>query len=125
MLFRTMIVVGLIMAGPTAALAQGNPSGADADARKARHQQRIAAYDKNKDGKLDDAERAALRRDRMAERFAKLDADRNGSISWAEFEKARVEHRDRGRRGVHGRKRFRCGGDGAVGGEAAPASLIY
>jgi Ca2+-binding EF-hand superfamily protein len=44
----------------------------------------LAAYDANKDGKLDERERATMHQARMDERFAELDTDKNGSLSRAE-----------------------------------------
>ena len=56
---------------------------------KAKHQAKkqamLTKFDTNKDGKLDGAERQVARDTRMTERFQKLDADGNGSISLAEF----------------------------------------
>lgn len=49
--------------------------------------QMFAKMDANKDGKLDAADRAAQRAAMQAKRFTDLDADGNGSISRAEWDK--------------------------------------
>ena len=71
--------------------------------------QRLTAMDTNSDGTITSAERTAAKQARRAERmtgrFDRLDTDRNGSVSRAEFE-ARP---DRGGRG-HGGERMRRGG---------------
>lgn len=68
---------------------------------KAKHavkkQEMLTKFDTNRDGKLDDAERTVARDTRMTERFKKLDADNNGSISLAEFKAAK-----QGKQGRHG-----------------------
>ena len=92
--------------------------------RKAMHEQRkqemLAKYDTNTDGKLDDNERAAMRDDLIAKRFAKLDTDGNGQISLAEFKagaklmKGHGHHRF-GRHGF-GHQRGMHRGDGGASG---------
>lgn len=59
--------------------------------------------DANRDGKLDSADREAHRAQRMEEHFAKLDADKSGSISRDEFNAAH-QPGERGGRGEHGRR---------------------
>lgn len=49
---------------------------------------RFAKLDSNKDGKVDDGDRAAHRAERQNAMFAALDTDRNGSVSRAEFDAA-------------------------------------
>jgi hypothetical protein len=46
---------------------------------------RFAKLDANRDGRLDQADRAILRQQRMDARFTALDTDKNGQISKAEF----------------------------------------
>lgn len=46
---------------------------------------RFAKLDANRDGKLDQADRAILRQQRLDARFTALDTDKNGQISKAEF----------------------------------------
>jgi Ca2+-binding EF-hand superfamily protein len=74
------------------------------EARKAMFAQKragmLARFDTNKDGTLDDSERAAMRNARIEERFAKLDANKDGAISLDEMKAAKPQ-------GKHGRhKRF-------------------
>ncbi|MDX2208795.1 MAG: EF-hand domain-containing protein [Sphingopyxis sp.] len=87
---------------------------------------RFAKLDANKDGKVDDGDRAAHRAERQNAMFAALDSDRNGSVSRAEFDAAaaardtkRAERRaqrvERGNaseemRGKHGGRRHGHGG---------------
>lgn len=89
--------------------------------------QRFAKLDANKDGKVDESDRAAHRKAKADEMFAAADTDRNGSISRAEFDAAgeariakRAERRaamaDRRGEGGHGHqgkrgKRGHGGGD--------------
>lgn len=87
---------------------------------------RFAKLDANKDGKVDDGDRAAHRAERQNAMFAALDTDRNGSVSRAEFDAAaaardakRTERRAAGAerrgdgaemRGKHGDRRHGGGG---------------
>jgi len=99
-----LVIAGSLVAGVAAA--QGNGSAAAKPDVKAQHQARKAEmlqkFDVNKDGTLDDKERAAARDQMMTERFKALDTDGNGSISLAEFKagKEQMRHR-RGGRGMH------------------------
>ena len=114
------LLVALATAG---SIATAQPSGDDdrdknAD-RKAMHEQRkqemLAKYDTNKDGKLDENERAVMRDDMMTARFAKLDTDGNGQISLAEFKagaKLMKGHGHHHRFGRHGFGRSRGQGGG-------------
>lgn len=78
-------------------------------ARQARHAQRKAEqlqkFDTNRNGQLDDAEKQAMRDSHAAERFAKLDANRDGAISLTEFKAGRMG------KGHHGGRHHRGGGD--------------
>lgn len=75
--------------------------------KKAEHQARkndlLRRYDTNRNGALDDNERAIAKRDRAAARFHRLDTNRDGQLSWAEFqaEKMGADHQGR-RRGWFG-----------------------
>jgi Ca2+-binding EF-hand superfamily protein len=72
-----------------------------AEFQKMRAEQ-IAKYDTNKDGKLDDTERKALRDEKAAERFKALDTNGNGTLSLEEFKAGAVERKGHGgHRGGH------------------------
>ena len=80
---------------------------------------RLTALDTNHDGTVTAEEMRAAGQARRAEqatrRFDRLDADKNGQISRAEFDAARPEHGPhRGPRGEHGGSRMahRRGGEG-------------
>lgn len=65
----------------------------------------LAKFDTNKDGKLDETERAAMRDERAAKTFKKLDTNGDGQISLEEFKAGRSKmgmHR-------HARGRFHRG----------------
>lgn len=82
-LLRTMTIAFALLAVPGLALAdRGGGDGAD---RKAHKQQKLDEFDRNDDGKLDDAERARMHEAMIDRRFDKMDADGNGSISRAEL----------------------------------------
>jgi len=61
----------------------------------ARADKAFQRLDANGDDKLDDADRIA----RMQKMFARLDADRNGSVTFAEFQAARADRGDEQRAG--------------------------
>jgi hypothetical protein len=91
----------LLMAFAGTALAHGGrggkgDGGAPTAEEKAQHEQRraemTAKYDTNKDGKLDDAERAKLHADMAKERFTRLDANGDGVLSLDEFSADRGHH---------------------------------
>jgi Ca2+-binding EF-hand superfamily protein len=85
---------GVAMAAPKW---DANGDGAvDAQEKALRHEQMkakrqemkakmLATFDINKDGKLDDVERATMKDVLANEAFKRLDTDGNGSISLAEF----------------------------------------
>lgn len=74
----TALAVSALLAGSFPAMAQ--PMGPDGPHGPGRAEL-LAKYDANKDGKLDDAERAVIKTDR----FKKLDKDGNGKVTKAEF----------------------------------------
>lgn len=76
------------------------------EARKARM---LEKFDTNKDGTLDDTERAAAKEARATEMFQKLDTNKDGKLSFDEF-KAGRDHHARG--GMHRHHRGRDGGGG-------------
>src|SRR5262245_56666266 len=69
--------------------------------RAARRQAMLDKYDTNKDGKLEPAERAAMRDDLLTQRFQKMDANGDGTLSLDEFKAgaARAMHHRHGRFG--------------------------
>ena len=77
----------------------GPPSAEEQKAHEARRAEMLAKYDGNKDGKLDDTERAAMRADFVNERFAQLDTNKDGVLSKAEFAAAPMGGPHRGHGG--------------------------
>ena len=65
----------------------GRISRAEMQAGKSGMDQRFAQMDVNKDGYIDKADRQARMAQRRAECFGKADADKNGQLSRAEFDK--------------------------------------
>ncbi len=89
-------VLGLGLAGGIAAAAPG----ADTQGRGGRRAEVIAKFDTNKDGKLDDTEKAAMKKqfqakraEMKAKRLAKYDANKNGKIDDAEKATMQAEHK--------------------------------
>lgn len=62
---------------------------------EARRSSILEKYDKNKDGKLDQEERDALRKDREAERVKRYDKNGDGKLDEQEEQAARNEVRKR------------------------------
>jgi Ca2+-binding EF-hand superfamily protein len=64
-------------------------------ARHAEHHKKVLAqFDANRDGKLDEAERQKMMEQKAAEHFAKLDTNRDGQLSLAEFKAgAKLRHK--------------------------------
>jgi hypothetical protein len=101
---------------------------------KTQLEQRFSAVDANKDGTLTPEERKAHRaevRDAMRERmFARLDTDKNGAISKAEFEAARPPRGERAAGERRGPQRDRMAGamhgpkTGAMHGHMAGAMML-
>ncbi len=65
----------------------GRISRAEADAANAKASERFEQMDVNKDGYLDRSDREARSAERRAECFGKADADKNGQLSRAEFDR--------------------------------------
>lgn len=90
---------------------------------QARAEAAFARMDANKDGTLNEADRAA----RQAGMFDRMDTDRNGSISRAEFDSIRSQRTDKsgkagqrmGRKDAGGRHAMMAGRTGARDGRAA------
>lgn len=81
----------LLVGGVGVAAAQGAPDQAKHEAMKAKM---LARYDINRDGKLDETERAAMKNERGEVAFRKADANGDGMLSIEEF-KALRQHRGR------------------------------
>lgn len=65
------------------------------------HQEMLAKFDANHDGKLDDSEKAAARaaasariKEKHPEAFAKFDADHDGTLSKDEMKALRAAHKE-------------------------------
>jgi hypothetical protein len=71
--------------------------------RAKRQAEALSKYDSNKDGTLDRTEKKAMRDDRTAERFKKLDKDGDGKLSLDEFQSGGGMGKHRGHRGGHGK----------------------
>ena len=82
-----LVLCGSLLVGGVAA-AQGGGDAAHTD-RKAKFaemkKQRLAKFDLNNDGTLDETERVAMHDAMATIAFAKLDSDGNGVLSLAEF----------------------------------------
>ena len=76
----------------------------------------IQKFDKNGDGKLDDAERTAMRDSLVTERFQKLDKNGDGALSLDEFKAGKQGFRHHGR---HGHRHMRGAAPGAGQGGGA------
>ena len=98
-----------LMLSGTAYAAPGMMGGADMTRAQAQQMatKMFDRMDANKDGKIDSADKAA----RQAQRFAKLDTDKNGAISQSEFATAHADRGDRmGKRGEGKRRMGKRGG---------------
>jgi hypothetical protein len=112
-----LVLVGsLLVGGVGLAAAQG--AKADTAAQKQewkanraeKKAEMLAKYDTNKDGKLDQAERAVMKNERAEIQFKKLDKDGNGQISLDEFKAGRMQARGHGHK--HGGFRHGKAGGG-------------
>ena len=77
---KLIIATSALLVGGIAGLAAAGGHGMD-PVKKA---EVLNKYDANKDGKLDDTERAALRADRKAQRIAQFDTNKDGTLSESE-----------------------------------------
>lgn len=102
--FKIALVAGSLLIGGTALADHGGGDKADRRAKMGeRRAKRMAKFDLNKDGKLDQSERAAM----MKTKFDRLDKNHDGVLSFDEaqhmlgrggFHKARGDHGQRGPR---------------------------
>lgn len=123
---RTLSILFALVAVPSLALADRGRGG-DAD-KQARRAEKLAEFDTNKDGKLDDTERTVMREVMTERRFTAIDTDGDGVISKAEFKahaKERGLHKGHGKKAQKGKKAGQGGkkARGArrgKGGEQAP-----
>jgi len=93
---RTFSIVLSLLVAPAIAMAHPDEDGPRRGDRN-RRAELLARFDANHDGKLDDAERAAMHEQRVNDHFDRLDANRDGMVSRAEFvagAKARWQARD-------------------------------
>lgn len=85
-------MLAVLLAGTAAAQADSKPVDRNADVSRARLVQRLdaqfAKLDNNKDGTISAAERQDVRSDRVEKRFKRIDADGNGSVTLSEMKAA-------------------------------------
>jgi len=106
---KLFVLCAALAGGVGIAAAQTAPSTPDAQTQKsekwaAKKAEMLAKYDTNKDGKLDEQERAAMREAKAIERFEKMDTNKDGQVSLDEFKafaKSKHGHHARGGRGRH------------------------
>jgi hypothetical protein len=104
-----LVFAGSLVCGVAAAQVPRSEQGSGKPDFKEMHQAKrddmLQKIDTNKDGKLDDAERAAAHEARAVDRFKKLDTDGNGVLSLAEFKAGKHgkmgKRHARGGRGMH------------------------
>ena len=114
---KLMIAGAALLGGIGIAAAQSAPTaapGADKaemwKAKKAeRKAQMLAKYDTNRDGKLDEQERAVMRDEMLTSRFEKMDLNKDGQVSLDEFKKFSAEKKGHARGGFH--RHHRKGGE--------------
>ena len=73
------IALGLLALAFTVSVAQASPDNKEAK-EKGPSKEMLKKYDVNKDGKLDDAEMAAMKADNKAAALAKYDTNKNGKL---------------------------------------------
>ncbi|MFT3698986.1 MAG: EF-hand domain-containing protein [Kofleriaceae bacterium] len=106
----------LLVGGIGLAAAQPAPQSQDQSAqrtewkakREAKKQEMLAKFDLNKDGKLDKAERAAMKNEMAEAAFKKADKNGDGQLSLDEFKQLR-QHQGRGGFGRHHRHGMKPG----------------
>jgi hypothetical protein len=87
------VVMGLCLATAVAQAADAEKKKAAEENPKAKWMEK---YDKNKDGKLDEAERAALKKDREADYLKKFDKNGDGKLDDEEKAAAKEAMKKRG-----------------------------
>lgn len=118
-----LVLCGLMIGGAAVAAPKLDRNGdgtVDAQEKAERHaemkakrqemkQQMLAKFDSNRDGQLDQNERAVMKDAFAAEAFKRLDTDGNGSISLAEFKAGKHfgKHHRFGARGHRGALKVR------------------
>lgn len=90
MLFAIVLGISMIYGVASAQPGGVPPVGASIAARTVRHHvEQLERFDTNQDHRLDKAEKAAMRDARARDRFRAIDANRDGVISFREFERRR------------------------------------
>ena len=89
----TAVVVGAAIATAGAAYVVAGDEGGHRRGRRGDRGAMLERFDTNKDGKLDDQERAAAREARKAEMLERFDTDKDGTLSDSEREALRNEMR--------------------------------
>lgn len=82
-----LIAVGVCLSGVLVQAAEGGKEGGKGEGGRAKL---LEKYDKNKDGKLDESEKEALKKDRQAEMLKKYDKNGDGKLDDAEKEAAKA-----------------------------------
>ena len=91
---KKTLVIGLTLGLAGAVFAADGEK--KAEKRENPRDKMLEKYDKNKDGKLDQAEREEWRKDREAEVVKKFDKNGDGKLDESEREAARAERRKAG-----------------------------
>jgi Ca2+-binding EF-hand superfamily protein len=120
----TVALTGAALTAASAVFAQNAPAPAapargaaemTRDQAQARAAEAFGRLDRNRDGKLDLADREVAQAERQKAAFDRADADHNGAISYAEFTASRDQRGERagGRRGDRRGPMARGRGNGA------------
>lgn len=102
-----LLISAPLVAGATTYAVADDGAKPDAAQRAEHHKEKIARFDLNKDGKLDDTERAAMRDTLATERFKAMDKNGDGVLSLDEFKAGAQRLHRHGRHGharTHGDK---------------------